>query len=105
MCAAAISTTRRSSRSGRRPRACAPSSSFSRLAAIARPHVRDRWLNAPGGEPFWATAARLRAFIFIHPHGGAGAERLGSYYLKNLIGLPFETTIAGASLVFGGVLE
>jgi len=41
----------------------------------------------------------------VHPHGGAGAERLGSYYLKNLVGLPFETTIAGASLVFGGVLE
>src|SRR5262249_40276256 len=29
----------------------------------------------------------------------------GSYYLKNLVGLPFETTVAGASLVFGGVLE
>ena len=36
---------------------------------------------------------------------GAAPERLGSYYLKNLVGLPFETTIAGASLVFGGVLE
>ena len=73
--------------------------------AMIGTHVRGRNLDDPALEPFWAAAARLGAFIFIHPHGGAGAERLGSYYLKNLVGLPFETTIAGASLVFGGVLE
>jgi aminocarboxymuconate-semialdehyde decarboxylase len=73
--------------------------------AMIGTHVRGRNLDDPALEPFWATAEKLGAFIFIHPHGGAGAERLGSYYLKNLVGLPFETTIAGASLVFGGVLE
>jgi aminocarboxymuconate-semialdehyde decarboxylase len=35
----------------------------------------------------------------------AGADRLSSYYLTNLIGNPLDTTIAAASLVFGGVLE
>jgi aminocarboxymuconate-semialdehyde decarboxylase len=73
--------------------------------AMIGTHVRGRNLDDSALEPFWSTAARLGAFIFIHPHGGAGVERLGSYYLKNLVGLPFETTIAGASLVFGGVLE
>jgi aminocarboxymuconate-semialdehyde decarboxylase len=73
--------------------------------AMIGTHVRGRNLDDPALEPFWAAAANLGAFIFIHPQGGAGAERLGSYYLKNLVGLPFETTIAGASLVFGGVLE
>jgi aminocarboxymuconate-semialdehyde decarboxylase len=73
--------------------------------AMIGTHVRGRNLDDPALEPFWAAAERLGAFIFIHPQGGAGAERLGSYYLKNLVGLPFETTIAGASLVFGGVLE
>jgi aminocarboxymuconate-semialdehyde decarboxylase len=73
--------------------------------AMIGSHVRGRNLDDPALEPFWASAEKLGAFIFIHPHGGAGADRLGSYYLKNLIGLPFETTIAGASLVFGGVLE
>jgi aminocarboxymuconate-semialdehyde decarboxylase len=67
--------------------------------------VRGRNLDDPALAPFWAMAEQLDAFIFIHPTGGAGAERLGSYSLKNLVGLPFETTIAGASLVFGGVLE
>jgi len=73
--------------------------------AMIGTHVRGRNLDDPALEPFWAVAETLGAFIFIHPHGGAGAERLGSYYLKNLVGLPFETTIAGACLVFGGVLE
>ena len=32
-------------------------------------------------------------------------DRLGSYYLNNLIGNPLDTTIAAACLVFSGVLE
>ena len=32
-------------------------------------------------------------------------ERLKSYYMRNFVGLPFETTMAGAALVFGGVIE
>jgi aminocarboxymuconate-semialdehyde decarboxylase len=41
----------------------------------------------------------------VHPTQVAGAERLGSYYLVNLIGNPLDTTIAAACLVFGGVVE
>src|ERR1700755_2848340 len=43
--------------------------------------------------------------MMIHPGHVAGADRLSSYYLTNLIGNPLDTTIAAASLVFGGVLE
>ncbi|HUI96701.1 MAG TPA: amidohydrolase family protein [Xanthobacteraceae bacterium] len=73
--------------------------------AMIGSNVSGRNLDDPALEPFWAAAAALGAFIFVHPHAGAAAERLGAYYLKNLVGLPFETTVAGASLVFGGVLE
>jgi aminocarboxymuconate-semialdehyde decarboxylase len=73
--------------------------------AMIGSHVNGRNLDDPALEPFWAAADALGAFIFVHPHAGAAGERLGSYYLKNLVGLPFETTVAGASLVFGGVLE
>jgi aminocarboxymuconate-semialdehyde decarboxylase len=73
--------------------------------AMIGTHVNGRNLDDPALEPFWSTAAELGAFIFIHPHAGAAGERLNEYYLKNLVGLPFETTIAGACLVFGGVLE
>src|ERR1700730_3242075 len=73
--------------------------------AMIGSNVNGRNLDDPALEPFWATAGALAALVFVHPHPGAAAERLKSYYLKNLVGLPFETTIAGASLVFGGVLE
>ena len=73
--------------------------------AMIGSNVNTRNLDDPALAPFWAAAETLGAFIFVHPHAGAAAERLGSYYLKNLVGLPFETTVAGASLVFGGVLE
>ena len=45
------------------------------------------------------------AFCMVHPNNVAGADRLKNYYLNNLIGNPLDTTIAAASLVFGGVIE
>jgi aminocarboxymuconate-semialdehyde decarboxylase len=68
-------------------------------------NINGRNLDDPALEPVWAKAAELGAFILIHPVGVAGADRLKSYYLANLIGNPVDTTIAAASLVFGGVLE
>jgi aminocarboxymuconate-semialdehyde decarboxylase len=56
-------------------------------------------------EPFWATAERLRALIFIHPAGSTLGERVARYYLSNVIGNPLDTTIALSHLIFGGVLE
>ena len=34
-----------------------------------------------------------------------GGERLAPYYLANFLGNPFDTAIAAAHLVFGGVLD
>jgi aminocarboxymuconate-semialdehyde decarboxylase len=68
-------------------------------------NVAGKNLDDPGLEPVWATAAELGAFILLHPINVAGMDRLGSYYLNNLIGNPLDTTIAAACLVFSGVLE
>jgi aminocarboxymuconate-semialdehyde decarboxylase len=68
-------------------------------------NIAGKNLDDPELDPVWATAAELGAFILVHPINVAGAERLSSYYLTNLIGNPLDTTIAAASLVFGGVLE
>jgi aminocarboxymuconate-semialdehyde decarboxylase len=73
--------------------------------AMIGTNVNGRNLDDPALEPFWAAAEELGAFLFIHPHGGGVSERLSSYYMKNFVWLPFDTTIAAASLVFGGVLE
>ncbi len=50
--------------------------------------------------------ARLKAFVLVHPHGEVFRGTVfTSYYMRNFVGLPFETTMAGAALVFGGVIE
>ena len=66
-------------------------------------NVNGKNLDDPSFEPLWATAEELGAFMFIHPNNVAGADRLKSYYLNNLIGNPLDTTIAAACLMFGGV--
>ena len=65
--------------------------------AMIGTNVNGRNLDDPALEPFWAAAEELGAFIFIHPHGGIAGERLSSYYMKNFVWLPFDTTIAAAT--------
>jgi aminocarboxymuconate-semialdehyde decarboxylase len=62
-------------------------------------------LDAPALDAVWEVAQRHALFVLVHPHKVVAAQRMGSYYLTNLIGNPLETTIAAASLVFGGVIE
>jgi aminocarboxymuconate-semialdehyde decarboxylase len=68
-------------------------------------NIAGRNLDDPELDPVWATAAELDVFILVHPINVAGADRLSSYYLTNLIGNPLDTTVAAACLTFGGVLE
>jgi aminocarboxymuconate-semialdehyde decarboxylase len=68
-------------------------------------NIEGKNLDDPSFEPVWATAHELGVPILIHPTSVAGAQRLRSYYLTNLIGNPLDTTIAAACLVFGGVME
>jgi aminocarboxymuconate-semialdehyde decarboxylase len=73
--------------------------------AMFASNVKGVNLDDPSFEPLWATAQELGAFMFVHPNNVAGADRLKSYYLGNLIGNPLDTTIAAASLYFGGVMD
>lgn len=57
---------------------------------------------------FWdiyARAEELGWAIFLHPVDTIGRERTTRYYLRNLLGNPYDTGVAAASLVFGGVLD
>lgn len=64
-------------------------------------------LDEESFRPFFARAAELGVLVQLHPHQDcvAGVDRLGRYYLSNLIGNPTDSAIAGASLIFGGVFE
>jgi aminocarboxymuconate-semialdehyde decarboxylase len=68
-------------------------------------NINGKNLDDPDFEPVWAVANQHSAFIMVHPNNVAGADRLKSYYLGNLIGNPLDTTIAAASLFFGGVMD
>ncbi|WP_159351323.1 amidohydrolase family protein [Roseomonas harenae] len=68
-------------------------------------NIGGRNLDEPALDAVWEVADRHGLFVLVHPHKVVAAERMRSYYLTNLIGNPLETTIAAASLVFGGVIE
>jgi aminocarboxymuconate-semialdehyde decarboxylase len=68
-------------------------------------NVCGKDLDHPDLLPFFAEAEALRAPVFIHPIDVLGVERLRPYYLHNGLGNPFDTAVAAARLIFGGVLD
>jgi aminocarboxymuconate-semialdehyde decarboxylase len=68
-------------------------------------HVNEWNLDAPELFPFFSRAAEIGAAVFVHPWEMLAPERMRKYWLPWLIGMPTESAIAIASLLFGGVLE
>ncbi len=70
-------------------------------------HIDGRDFDDPTFYPFFEVAAQLGTLIFFHPHAPAtqASGRTSSYYLENFVGFPLDSTIAIASLIFGGVLD
>jgi aminocarboxymuconate-semialdehyde decarboxylase len=56
-------------------------------------------------EPFWKKAEELGALVLLHPNGFTEGKRLSRHYFNNVIGNPFETTLALHYLIFDDVLE
>jgi aminocarboxymuconate-semialdehyde decarboxylase len=56
-------------------------------------------------EPLWVAADERGAVCYIHPTHPLGVEGMTEYWLMPLVGFPFDTTLAAASLVFSGVVE
>ncbi len=57
---------------------------------------------------FWDIYAKTEELgwtMYLHPVDTIGRERTTRYYLKNLLGNPYDTGVAAASLVFGGVMD
>ena len=68
-------------------------------------NINGRNLDEPEFLPFFEKAQDLGILVFVHPCTVAGVERMGRYYLKNLIGNPTDTALAIGSLIYGGILE
>ena len=67
-------------------------------------HIDGMNLDDPSLEPVWESLAAKDMTVLVHPYKPAGRDRLTRHYLVNLIGNPLDSTIAIASLIFGGVL-
>ncbi|MGZ8631943.1 MAG: amidohydrolase family protein [Actinomycetota bacterium] len=55
--------------------------------------------------PFFERCRDLDLVIVVHPNGFTQGERLAAYYLINTVGMPLDSTVFLARLIFGGVLE
>ena len=69
------------------------------------PKVVERQLDEPEFEVFWAAAEALQMVVCIHPFEAAPAGALARYFLGNLVGNLYDTGLAAALLIYGGVLE
>jgi aminocarboxymuconate-semialdehyde decarboxylase len=93
----------------------APELALKELERAAKlPGMRGLYLatNVNGQEldekAFWDVYAKCEELgwpIFLHPVDTIGQDRTKRYYLKNLLGNPYDTGVAAASLIFGGVLD
>ena len=63
---------------------------------------RSASLADPELEPVWHALDERGAALLLHP-GASPDPRLEPMYLGNLLGNPFETTLAAAQLIFGDV--
>jgi aminocarboxymuconate-semialdehyde decarboxylase len=68
-------------------------------------NVAGKELSDAAFAPFWKKAEELGALVIIHPNGFTDGKRLSRFYFNNIIGNPFETTLALHYLIFDGVLE
>lgn len=93
----------------------APERALAELERCARlPGMRGLYLatNVNGADleekRFWDIYARAEELgwpVFLHPVDTIGRERTTRYHLRNLLGNPYDTGVAAASLIFGGVLD
>lgn len=67
--------------------------------------VRGKDLSDAAFLPVYERIEASGLPLFLHPVDVIGHQRLGVYYLTNLLGNPFESAIAAAHLIFGGVLD
>lgn len=75
------------------------------IGASVATHVNGENWDSPRLFPIMKTAAELGATILIHPAQVRVRDMIPKFHLRNIIGNPWEVTVAAGSLVFGGVLD
>ncbi len=68
-------------------------------------HINGKNLNDKSFWPVYAQCEKQGLHLYLHPINPVGESRMQEYYLRNFLGNPYDTGIAAASLMFGGVLD
>jgi aminocarboxymuconate-semialdehyde decarboxylase len=68
-------------------------------------NVNGKNLDEEAFLPVYAKCEELGWPIFLHPTNPVGGERISKHFLVNLLGNPYDTGIAAASLMFGGIMD
>jgi aminocarboxymuconate-semialdehyde decarboxylase len=55
--------------------------------------------------PFFEKVVEHDLLLVVHPNGFSQGERLSDYYLINTVGMPMDSTVFIARMIFGGVME
>lgn len=69
------------------------------------PRIQDQGLDESQFEVFWEAAEALQMVVCIHPFEAAPRGMLARYGLGLLVGNLYDTGLAAALLIYGGVLE
>jgi aminocarboxymuconate-semialdehyde decarboxylase len=69
------------------------------------PKVMERQLDEGEFRVFWEAAEALRMAVCVHPFEAAPKGAFARYFLGNLAGNLYDTGLAAALLIYGGVLE
>lgn len=56
-------------------------------------------------RPFFDRVVEYDLLLVVHPNGFTHGHRLADYYLINTMGMPLDSSVFVARMVFGGVLE
>ncbi|HZB83808.1 MAG TPA: amidohydrolase family protein [Rubrobacteraceae bacterium] len=67
--------------------------------------VEDTQLADKRYRPFLERVAELNVLVLTHPYYVGAMRGLEDYYLTNLIGNPYDSTLMVANLMFGGTLD
>jgi aminocarboxymuconate-semialdehyde decarboxylase len=68
-------------------------------------NVNGADFDDPRFRPFFEQVVEHDLLLVVHPNGFTQGERLADYYLINTIGMPMDSTVFIARMIFGGVLE
>jgi aminocarboxymuconate-semialdehyde decarboxylase len=68
-------------------------------------NIEGRDFSDPEFLPVFQRIEALGLPLFLHPAGAVGGKRYDPFYLANILGNPFDTTIAACHLIYGGVMD